>query len=87
MRHARAAVFAGAISSLIRVFSILSAVIGHILPMLLPKKWTQFAAALLFLAFGTKMIVEAKWVQGENKMQEEMKEAEEEIEDDNTGHE
>ena len=55
--------------------------------MLLPKKWTQFAAALLFLAFGTKMIVEAKWVQGENKMQEEMKEAEEEIEDDDAGHE
>ena len=84
MRHPRAAVFAGAISSLI-VMSILSAVMGHILPTLIPKKWTQFAAAFLFLIFGTKMMVDAKRMQGENKIQEEMREAEEEIKDDDAG--
>jgi len=82
MRHPRAAVFAGALGSLI-VMSILSAAMGHILPTLIPKKWTQVAAAILFLAFGLKMLLEARQMEGGNaKIQEEMKEAQEEIEDD-----
>jgi len=86
MRHPRAIVFAGALCSLV-VMSILSAVMGHILPTLIPKTWTQFAAAFLFLVFGTKMLLEARQMQGGNKkIQEEMKEAEEEIEDDDAGH-
>ena len=87
MRHPRSIVFAGAISSLV-VMSILSAEMGHILPTLIPKTWTQFAAAFLFLAFGTKMMLEARQMEGgSKKFQDELKEAEEEIEDDDVGHE
>jgi putative Ca2+/H+ antiporter (TMEM165/GDT1 family) len=86
MRHPRIIVFAGALGSLI-VMSILSAAMGHLLPTLIPKKWTQIAAAILFLVFGTKMMLEAKQMKGGNeKIQEEMKEAQEEIEDDDSGH-
>ena len=86
MRHPRSVVFAGAISSLV-VMSILSAEMGHILPTLIPKTWTQFAAAFLFLVFGTKMMLEARQMEGGNKkIQEEMKEAEEDIKDDDAGH-
>jgi putative Ca2+/H+ antiporter (TMEM165/GDT1 family) len=87
MRHPRIVVFAGAVGSLI-VMSILSASLGHLLPTLIPKQWTQFAAAFLFLVFGTKMMIEARHMKaGNEKMQEEMREAEEEIEDDEAGHE
>ena len=44
MRHPRAAVFAGAFGSLVAM-SFLSAALGHVLPGLLPRKWTQIAAA------------------------------------------
>ncbi|RDB29710.1 GDT1-like protein C17G8.08c [Hypsizygus marmoreus] len=82
MRHPRVVVFAGALGSLI-VMSILSAAMGHILPTLIPKKWTQVAAAVLFLVFGSKMLVEARQMKGGNeKIKEEMREAEEEIKDD-----
>lgn len=86
MRHPRGAVFAGAFSSLI-VMSMLSAVMGHLVPTLISKMWTQFAAAFLFFVFGTKMVVEARQMEGGNqKIREEMKEAEVEIEDDDAGH-
>jgi putative Ca2+/H+ antiporter (TMEM165/GDT1 family) len=86
MRHPRIVVFAGALGSLI-VMSILSAVMGHVLPTLIPKQWAQFAAAFLFLVFGMRMLMEARQMKGGNeKMQEEMKEAQEEIEDDDAEH-
>lgn len=82
MRHPRMTVFAGAFGSLV-VMSMLSAAMGHLLPSLIPKKWTQIAAAGLFLVFGARMMMEAKEMKGGNqKMQEEMREAEEEIEED-----
>ena len=82
MSNPRLVVFAGAFGSLV-VMSILSAAMGHILPSLLPRRWTQLAAGVLFLVFGTKMMIEA----GNEKIQEEMKEAEEEIEEDDARHE
>jgi len=86
MRHPRLVVFAGAFSSLV-VMSILSAEMGHLLPTLLPKKWTQFAAALLFLVFGGKMVLEAREMQGgSGAIQQEMREVEEELEMDETRH-
>ncbi|KAF8186292.1 hypothetical protein BJ912DRAFT_972189 [Pholiota molesta] len=86
MRHPRMVVFAGAFGSLV-VMSILSAAMGHLLPTLIPRSWTQFAAAVLFLVFGAKMFSEAKQMKGGNdKIQEEMREAEEEIEDDDAVH-
>jgi len=82
MRHSRLAVFAGAFVSLL-VMSVLSAELGHLLPTLIPRKWTQISAGVLFLAFGGKMLMEA-WEMpgGSEKIEEEMKEAEEEIEGD-----
>ena len=86
MRHPRIVVFAGAFGSLV-VMSILSAEMGHLLPTLIPKQWTQVAAAVLFLVFGTKMMMEGRAMKGGNeKIQEEMREAQEEIEGDDAGH-
>lgn len=81
MRHPRAVVFAGAFGSL-AVMSVLSAFMGHLLPTLIPKRWTQALAAVLFLVFGYKMLQEAREMKaGNDKIREEMKEAEEEIEE------
>ncbi|KII83877.1 hypothetical protein PLICRDRAFT_118840 [Plicaturopsis crispa FD-325 SS-3] len=86
MRHPRVVVFAGAFGSLV-LMSILSAAMGHLLPALIPKHWTQICAAGLFLVFGTKMLLEGRAMSGGNeKMQEEMREAEEEIEGDDAEH-
>ncbi|TFK17620.1 vacuole protein [Coprinopsis marcescibilis] len=86
MRHPRLIVFAGAFGSLV-VMSILSAAMGHILPTLIPRKWTQVAASILFLVFGAKMFIEGRAMKsGNEKIQEELKEAEEEIEDDDADH-
>ncbi|EJD54980.1 UPF0016-domain-containing protein [Auricularia subglabra TFB-10046 SS5] len=85
MRHPRLVVFAGAFGSLV-VMSILSAALGHILPALIPKKWTQFAAAMLFLIFGAKMLLEARDMPaGAGAIQQEMREVEEELEEDVNG--
>lgn len=87
MRHPRIVVFAGALGSLV-VMSILSAAMGHILPTLIPKRWTQLAAGVLFLVFGAKLFVEGKNMPGGNeKVLEEMREAEEEIDEDVAVHE
>jgi len=86
MRHPRLLVFAGAFGSLV-VMSILSAEMGHLLPTLIPRSWTQMVASILFLSFGGKMLLEAHQMKGGNeKIQEEMREAEEEIEDDDAVH-
>ncbi|KAJ7197247.1 hypothetical protein GGX14DRAFT_504307 [Mycena pura] len=86
MRHPRLVVFCGAFGSL-AVMSMLSAEMGHLLPTLIPKKWTQAAAAVLFLVFGVKMLLEGHAMKGGNdKIREEMKEAEEEIEGDDAVH-
>jgi len=80
MRHPRAVVFAGAFASLIAM-SCLSAAMGHILPTLIPRRWTQIAAACLFLVFGVKMLQEGREMRaGNEKIQEELREVEEEIE-------
>jgi len=86
MRHPRMVVFAGALGSLI-VMSILSAAMGHIVPTLIPRTWTQMAAGILFLVFGAKMMLEGREMKaGNDKIMEEMKEAEEEIEEDDADH-
>ncbi|KAL1940529.1 hypothetical protein VTO73DRAFT_7964 [Trametes versicolor] len=86
MRHPRLIVFAGAFGSLV-VMSILSAELGHLLPTLIPRKWTQICAAVLFLVFGAKMLQEGREMKaGNEKLQEEMKEAEEDIEGDDAAH-
>jgi len=87
MRHPRIVVFAGAFGSLV-VMSILSAAMGHILPTLVPKRWTQLAAGVLFIIFGAKLFFEGKDMpSGNEKVLEEMREAEEEIDEDVAEHE
>ncbi|KIK64019.1 hypothetical protein GYMLUDRAFT_161675 [Collybiopsis luxurians FD-317 M1] len=87
MSNPRLVVFAGAFGSLV-FMSILSAAMGHILPSIIPRRWTQLAAGILFLVFGTKMFIEGRQMKaGNDKIQEEMKEAEEEIEEDDARHE
>lgn len=82
MRHPRLTVFAGSFGSL-AVMSLLSAQLGHLVPTLLPQRVTELAAAVLFFVFGAKMLKEAADMKaGNEKIQEEMKEAEEEIEGD-----
>lgn len=82
MRHPRLTVFAGSFGSL-AVMSLLSAQLGHLVPTLLPQSVTELAAAVLFFVFGAKMLKEAADMKaGNEKIQEEMKEAEEEIEGD-----
>lgn len=85
MRHPRLLVFAGAFGSLF-LMSLLSAAMGHILPSLIPKAWTQLSAGVLFLAFGCKMLMEGRaMTNSSTKIDEEMREVEEEIENDEAG--
>mmetsp|Transcript_9946 Transcript_9946/g.27812 ORF Transcript_9946/g.27812 Transcript_9946/m.27812 type:complete len:257 (-) Transcript_9946:91-861(-) len=58
MRHARQWVFLGAISAL-TAMTVLSACIGLVLPALLPRKYTHWAAVVLFVYFGSKLLYEA----------------------------
>jgi len=86
MRHPRIVVFAGAFGSLV-VMSILSAAMGHILPTLIPRYWTQLAAGVLFIVFGVKLFLEGMAMPGgSEKFLEEMREAEEEINEDVAEH-
>lgn len=80
MRHPRLIVFTAAFSALI-VMTVLSAVAGHLAPTLLPKRLTTFAAALLFLIFGARMLREGLDMPKEAGVGEEMKEVEAELEE------
>ncbi|KAL7423486.1 GCR1-dependent translation factor 1 [Cryptotrichosporon argae] len=83
-RHARMTVFAGAFASLV-VMSILSAALGKVILGLVPKVVTLWAAALLFLVFGLKMLQEAL-AMSSGHLQDEMREVEEELEEDASLH-
>ncbi|KAF8470114.1 hypothetical protein BDZ91DRAFT_694022 [Kalaharituber pfeilii] len=81
MKHSRLLVFSAALCSLI-VMSILSAILGHAVPTLIPKKFTSFLAAGLFLVFGVRMFSEGlKMEKGTEGVKEEMKEVEQELEE------
>lgn len=81
MKHPRLLVFSAALGSLI-VMSILSALLGHAVPTLIPKRFTSFLASGLFLVFGVRMIFEGlKMAKGTGNVQEELKEVEQELEE------
>ncbi|KAK4981491.1 GCR1-dependent translation factor 1 [Elasticomyces elasticus] len=80
MRHPRLVVFSAALSALIAM-TVLSAVLGHALPSMLPKRLTAFAAALLFLVFGAKMLREGLRMPRDSGVGEEMREVEAELEE------
>lgn len=81
MRHPRAIVLAGAFAAL-ALMSLLSAMLGQILPALLPRRYTTVAAAILFFVFGAIMMKEGiEMESGNDKIQEEMREVQKEVED------
>ncbi|OCF57347.1 vacuolar protein [Kwoniella mangroviensis CBS 10435] len=85
-RHPRVTVFGGAFASLV-VMSILSAALGRVILGLIPKVWTLWAASILFLVFGIKMLQESfSMAAGNFHIQEEMREVEEELEEDSAVH-
>lgn len=80
MRHDRLLVFSAAFSALVTM-TVLSAVLGHAVPTLIPKWLTNFLAAGLFLVFGVKMLFEARAISPDEGVSEEMKEVEQELEE------
>ena len=80
MRHPRMVVFTSAFSAMI-VMTVLSAMLGHAVPTLIPKSLTNFLAAVLFLVFGVKMLLEARKMSPDEGVSEEMKEVEMELEE------
>ncbi|BGP40864.1 GCR1-dependent translation factor 1 [Rhodotorula kratochvilovae] len=84
MHHPRVTIFAAALSAL-GVMSFLSALLGNILPGLLPKQYTTAAAAVLFFVFGAKMLREGLEMEGgeagREKLQEELREVQKEVEE------
>jgi putative Ca2+/H+ antiporter (TMEM165/GDT1 family) len=80
MRHPRLVVFSAAFSALIAM-TVLSAVLGHAVPTLIPASITKFAAAILFLAFAAKMFKEGHGMSPDEGVGEEMKEVEMELEE------
>ncbi|EGP89607.1 uncharacterized protein MYCGRDRAFT_12608, partial [Zymoseptoria tritici IPO323] len=80
MRHSRLLVFSAALTALIAM-TVLSAVLGHAFPSLLPKRLTTFAAAILFLVFGAKSLKEGLAMDPDEGLGEEMREVEQELEE------
>jgi putative Ca2+/H+ antiporter (TMEM165/GDT1 family) len=80
MKHDRLLVFSAAFSALITM-TILSAVLGHAVPTLIPKRFTNFLASGLFLVFGGRMLREGLAMSKDEGVAAEMKEVEMELEE------
>lgn len=80
MKHDRIVVFSAAFGALL-VMTVLSAVLGHAVPALIPKRLTSFLAAGLFLAFGTKLLREGLKMDPGEGVSAEMHEVEQELAD------
>ncbi|ESZ94203.1 putative GCR1-dependent translation factor 1 [Sclerotinia borealis F-4128] len=80
MKHDRLLVFSAAFSALIAM-TILSAVLGHAVPTLIPKRFTNFLASGLFLIFGGRLLREGLAMSPDEGVGEEMKEVEMELEE------
>jgi Ca2+/H+ antiporter, TMEM165/GDT1 family len=80
MKHDRLLVFSAAFSALIAM-TILSAVLGHAVPTLIPKRFTNFLAAGLFLIFGARMLKEGLAMKPGEGVGAEMQEVEMELEE------
>ncbi|ODV87784.1 hypothetical protein CANARDRAFT_193271 [[Candida] arabinofermentans NRRL YB-2248] len=79
MKHPRATVFSAGFSALV-IMTILSGVVGHALPSLLPQRLTQLMAAILFVVFGFNLLKEGLQMSKDAGVEGEMAEVEEEIE-------
>ena len=76
MRSNRLAVFSGAFMALIAM-TILSTLMGLVLPSFLPRKYTHILSGILFVYFGIKLVYESLVM--EHKVSDELEEVEEEL--------
>jgi len=76
MRKSRQAVFSGAALALI-VMTILSTLMGVVLPSILPRSYTHILGGILFLYFGCKLLLESRSMT--NGVSDELGEVEEEL--------
>jgi putative Ca2+/H+ antiporter (TMEM165/GDT1 family) len=77
MRQQRSAVFCGAILSLY-VMTVLSSIMGLVLPKLMPVKYTHIFGAILFFYFGVKLVLDSRGMEA-NRVSDELEEVEEEL--------
>ncbi|GMH59976.1 hypothetical protein TrLO_g2197 [Triparma laevis f. longispina] len=77
LKHARAPVFFGALSGLV-IMTILSSIMGLILPNLMSRKYTHILAAILFIYFGLKLLYDSREMEV-GKVSDELQEVEEEL--------
>ncbi|KAI0602525.1 hypothetical protein F4775DRAFT_140448 [Biscogniauxia sp. FL1348] len=80
MKHDRMVVFTAAFGALF-VMTVLSAVLGHTVPALIPKRVTAFLAAGLFFVFGIKMLREGLAMDPNEGVTAEMQEVEMELQE------
>ncbi|KAL5604376.1 hypothetical protein BROUX41_002348 [Berkeleyomyces rouxiae] len=78
MKHDRVVVFSAAFSALL-VMTVLSAVLGHTVPVILPKKLTAFLASMLFFVFGARLLREGMAMSQDEGVGEELHEVEREL--------
>ncbi len=78
MKHDRVVVFTAAFSALFTM-TLLSTVLGHAVPVLIPKWLTNFIAAGLFLVFGAKLLREGMAMGAHEGVGAEMQELEMEL--------
>ncbi|KAJ3109741.1 hypothetical protein HDU96_007117 [Phlyctochytrium bullatum] len=77
MKNSRILIFAAAISAL-AIMTVLSAFLGHVVPNLISKQYTQIGASILFLIFGCKMLYDGYKMSG-NETQQELEEVTHEL--------
>ncbi|KAJ2552075.1 GCR1-dependent translation factor 1 [Coemansia sp. RSA 1933] len=82
MSNPRSTIFLAACSAL-WVMSILSAFLGHAVVTFIPMRWVSLAAAAMFLAFGIKLLQEARSMDG-TEISKEMREVESELSEKDT---
>ncbi|TQW01050.1 UPF0016 domain-containing protein [Cordyceps javanica] len=78
MKHDRLVVFSAAFGALL-VMTFLSAVLGHAVPTLIPKRLTSLLAAGLFFVFGAKLLREGMQMDPNEGVGAEMHEVEQEL--------
>lgn len=78
MTHARLLVFSAAWAAL-ALMSVLSALVGNVLPSLLSRTYTQILGGILFAVFGVHMVIEARKMEADEGTEEEMAEVHAEI--------
>jgi len=76
MSSSRLAVFSGAFLALV-VMTILSTLMGLVLPSLLPRTYTHILGGVLFVYFGVKLVYES--LSMDHKVSDELEEVEEEL--------